>query len=275
MSVLRFIHIRRLGEVVLEDDSKPKGIYKKNCHLYKRFLLNMAGGCSLIRCKSIRRLQVISRSLALNVSPLTLTVEPSDALIDEPVAIRVSGLQRHQKMTLSALLSGGKKEFVSCAHYTADETGHVDTTVHSSQGGSYMGVEPMGLFWSMVPSMKHRRTTRLLNIDVTVPYDVTISVQSSHLDLESIQSASNTSGVIAATHVRRRYISKGVQRFPIKIGRIRGTLFVPSGDGPFPRSLTCLEVQVVCLSFGRPFSPPGISYICTGLLGIRRPSQRL
>ncbi|XP_067680427.1 bile acid-CoA:amino acid N-acyltransferase-like [Haliotis asinina] len=200
-------------------------------------MLNMAGGCSLIGCSSIRRLQVISRSLALNASPPTLTVEPADAMIDEPVTIRVSGLQRHQKMTLSAVLSGAGKEFVSCAHYTADETGQVNTTVHTSQGGSFMGVEPMGLFWSMVPSLKHRRTTRLLIKDVTIPYDVRISVFSNHLDLESIQSASIKAGEIAATHITRRYLKNGVQRFPIKTGRIRGTLFIPSGDGPFPAVL--------------------------------------
>ncbi|XP_071080463.1 bile acid-CoA:amino acid N-acyltransferase-like isoform X2 [Haliotis cracherodii] len=202
-----------------------------------RAMLNMADGSKLFHCKSIRRLQVISRALSLNTSPPTLIVEPTDALVDEPVSIRVSGLQRHQKITLSALLRGAGKEFVSCAHYTADENGHVDTTVQSSEGGSFNGVEPMGLFWAMVPSVKHRRTTRLLNKDITVPYYVTISVQSSHMDLKSIQATSGTSGVMAAADVRRWYLKKGVQRLPLRIGRIRGTLFIPLGVGPFPAVL--------------------------------------
>ncbi|XP_046359097.1 bile acid-CoA:amino acid N-acyltransferase-like [Haliotis rufescens] len=205
--------------------------------LQARAMLNMADGSKQFHCKSIRRLQVISRALSLNTSPPTLIVEPTDALVDEPVSIRVSGLQRHQKITLSALLRGAGKEFVSCAHYTADENGHVDTAVQSSEGGSFNGVEPMGLFWAMVPSVKHRRTTRLLNKDITVPYYVTISVQSSRMDLESIQATSGTSGVMAAADVRRWYLKKGVQRLPLRIGRIRGTLFIPLGVGPFPAVL--------------------------------------
>ena len=34
--------------------------------------------------------------------------------------------------------------------------------------------------------------------------------------------------------LERHMISPGVRRIPIKIGRIRGFLFIPPGDGPFP-----------------------------------------
>jgi len=29
-------------------------------------------------------------------------------------------------------------------------------------------------------------------------------------------------------------MAEGVKRFPVREGRIRGTLFIPPGDGPFP-----------------------------------------
>ncbi|XP_046359096.2 bile acid-CoA:amino acid N-acyltransferase-like [Haliotis rufescens] len=181
--------------------------------------------------QTVARLEIISRVFT------TLTVEPLSALVDEPVSIRVSGLQRRQKITLSALLMGEGKEFVSCAHYTADQAGDVDTTVQSSEGGSFCGVEPMGLFWAMVPSAKHRKATRLLKKDVTVPYDITISAHLNHVHLQSIQSTSNSSGVMATTQVKRWYLGEGVRRVPLRDERLRGTMFIPSGVGPFPAVL--------------------------------------
>ncbi|XP_046567771.1 acyl-coenzyme A thioesterase 2, mitochondrial-like [Haliotis rubra] len=76
------------------------------------------------------------------------------------------------------------------------------------------GVEPIGLFWAMVPSAKHRKPTRLLKKDVTVPFDITISAWLNHVHLKSIGSSSNSPGVIAATQVKRWYLQEGVQRIP-------------------------------------------------------------
>ncbi|XP_046372726.2 acyl-coenzyme A amino acid N-acyltransferase 1-like [Haliotis rufescens] len=194
--------------------------------------------CHSIRAYTspVRRLHVIGRALSSHTSSPTLLVEPSDALIDEPLTIRVSGLKLHQKITLSAFLRAEGKEFVSCAHYTADDAGCVDTAVHSSGGGSFYGVEPMGLLWSMTPS-KDKGAKRLLIKDVTRPYDVTMSVHADHMDLEAIKSANNISTVLDTQHVRRWYLRNGVQRIPVRKGRLRGTLFIPSGVAPYPAVL--------------------------------------
>ncbi|XP_046567120.1 acyl-coenzyme A amino acid N-acyltransferase 1-like isoform X2 [Haliotis rubra] len=182
-----------------------------------------------------RRLHVIGRALSRNNFSPTLLVEPSDALIDEPLSVRVSGLQLHQKITLSAVLRGEGKEFASCAHYTADDAGCVDTAVQPSEGGSFNGIEPEGLLWAM--TAQNTSSKRLLIKDVTRPYDVTISVHSDHMDLKSTQSPCNTSSVLDTTHVRRGYMRDGVQRIPVRKGRLRGTLFMPLGEGPYPAVL--------------------------------------
>lgn len=90
------------------------------------------------------------------------------------------------------------------------------------------GIEPMGLLWSMTPS-KDKGAKRLLIKDVTRPYDVTMSVHADHVDLEAIKSANNISSVLDTKHVRRWYLRNGVQRIPVRKGRLRGTLFIPSG----------------------------------------------
>ncbi|XP_067681211.1 bile acid-CoA:amino acid N-acyltransferase-like [Haliotis asinina] len=195
----------------------------------------MADNSNSAYSSATQRLHVIGRALiSYNFSP-TLQVEPSDALIDEPLSVRVSGLLKHQKITLSAVLRGEGKEFASCAHYTADDAGCVDTAVQSSVGGSYTGVEPQGLLWSM--SAQKTSSKRLLIKDVTKPYDVTISVHPDHMDLQSTQSSCNTSSVLDTTHVRRGYMRDGVQRMPVRMGRLRGSLFIPLGEGPFPAIL--------------------------------------
>ena len=40
--------------------------------------------------------------------------------------------------------------------------------------------------------------------------------------------------------VTRHLLQPGVTRIPIREGRVRGTLFIPEGDGPFPGTIDML-----------------------------------
>ena len=42
---------------------------------------------------------------------------------------------------------------------------------------------------------------------------------------------------MALTTFLKGYMADGVRRIPVKEGRIRGTLFLPLGNGPFPGNL--------------------------------------
>jgi len=77
-------------------------------------------------------------------------VPQKGAFVDEDVRIRLSGLAPHQNVRIHATTEDdGNRRWSSDAQFRADAHGAVDLTTHESTGGTYRGVAPMGLFWSM------------------------------------------------------------------------------------------------------------------------------
>jgi dienelactone hydrolase len=74
-----------------------------------------------------------------------LAVSPHDSLLDRPVTIRLEGVRPRERVTVSLREYGWR----SYAVYRADAHGVVDLAHAVSLGGSYTGVHPMGLFWSL------------------------------------------------------------------------------------------------------------------------------
>jgi dienelactone hydrolase len=72
-------------------------------------------------------------------------VSPHDSLLDRPVTIRLAGVRPHERVTISLRENGWRSHAV----YRADAHGVVDLARAVSLGGSYAGVHPMGLFWSL------------------------------------------------------------------------------------------------------------------------------
>ncbi|GAB5579966.1 bile acid-CoA:amino acid N-acyltransferase isoform X2 [Prionailurus iriomotensis] len=157
-----------------------------------------------------------------------LTATPASALADEPVHIRVTGLLPLQIVTLTASMKDEKGYvYQSKAFYKANEVGELDLTEAPSIGGDYVGVHPMGLFWSLKPEKVFRRLTKQ---DVmNSPFYVTLNLY----DSVYIQ-VSTTDQPRASQTVERWFSGPGVQRVQIREGRVRGALFLPPGEGPFP-----------------------------------------
>jgi dienelactone hydrolase len=77
-------------------------------------------------------------------------VPPNGAFIDEDVQIRLSGLTPHQSVRIHATTEDDEnRRWISDATFRADSHGQVDLATHEPTGGTYRGVAPMGLFWSM------------------------------------------------------------------------------------------------------------------------------
>ncbi|HEX7305689.1 acyl-CoA thioesterase/bile acid-CoA:amino acid N-acyltransferase family protein [Lentzea sp.] len=74
-----------------------------------------------------------------------ILVNPQSAPSDHPVEVRVAGLKPGQ--TIVVQLSTGDRASHAC--FEADDRGLVDLTRHAPVEGSYRGVDPMGLFWSL------------------------------------------------------------------------------------------------------------------------------
>ncbi|XP_064092764.1 acyl-coenzyme A thioesterase 1-like isoform X1 [Macrobrachium nipponense] len=163
-----------------------------------------------------------------------LSVNPLSCLHDEPVCIKVSGLKPNQDVTLHSSMKDVRNiHFMSYAHYRADGNGEVDVDVMESLGGEYEGVFPMGLFGSLAPAPNEYKYTRFFKRDVENPNLVTISVHDGHLSAETLCSSEASKPLSSVVH-ERHYMAPGVQRIPVRYGKVRGALFLPPGDGPFP-----------------------------------------
>ncbi|KAM7400118.1 hypothetical protein PAMA_004697 [Pampus argenteus] len=159
-------------------------------------------------------------------SQIRLKLLPSaKCLLDEPVQVTVAGLRSRQVVTLRARsISEKGVVFSSSATYRADGKGEIDLNKDPSLSGSYVGVEPMGLLWSMRADALHKRFQIKNSLN---PCVVKFSVLEEEGEGRILAEATN----------ERLLIGKGVTRLPVKDGNIRGVLFTPPGEGPFPAVL--------------------------------------
>ncbi|XP_067462705.1 acyl-coenzyme A thioesterase 6-like isoform X4 [Thunnus thynnus] len=190
----------------------------------------------------VKKTTVVSEEMT---SQIRLRLLPSArCLFDEPVQVKVAGLRSRQVVTMKARSTDEKGvEFSSSATYRADGSGEVDLERDPSLSGSYVGVEPMGLLWSMRADtlLKRFQKNRSLN-----PHVVKFSVHEVEWEGSVLAEATN----------ERLLIGDGVTRLPIKEGNIRGVLFTPPGEGPFPAVLdvcTFMSEKRACLLANKGF----------------------
>lgn len=153
-----------------------------------------------------------------------VTVTPSSSLADQMVQVVVSGLAPSQLVTLRAwLMDEHGERFQARAFYRSDEEGTVDAGRHAALGGNYTGVWPMGLFWFLQPDSLFKRL---------VKRDVMGSPFLFHLEVfDGICLLSGQQdNPLATCTAERWYVGPGVQRVPIREGRVRGALLLPPGE---------------------------------------------
>ncbi|XP_056149375.1 acyl-coenzyme A thioesterase 1-like isoform X1 [Lampris incognitus] len=159
-------------------------------------------------------------------SQVRLRLLPSArCLYDDPIHVKVAGLKSRQLVVLKAQSIDDKGVlFNSSAVYRADGNGEIDLERDPSLRGSYTGVEPMGLLWSLRADTMH---TKFHKSHAEKPHFVKFSV----LEEEGLGTA------LAEITNERQLLADGVSRLYVKTGNIRGVLFTPPGEGPFPAVL--------------------------------------
>nr|XP_040026570.1 acyl-coenzyme A thioesterase 1-like [Gasterosteus aculeatus aculeatus]XP_040026571.1 acyl-coenzyme A thioesterase 1-like [Gasterosteus aculeatus aculeatus]XP_040026572.1 acyl-coenzyme A thioesterase 1-like [Gasterosteus aculeatus aculeatus] len=152
-------------------------------------------------------------------------------MFDEPVQVKVAGLRSRQMVTLRARSTDEKGVvFSSSATFRADGSGQIDLERDPSLGGTYTGVEPMGLLWSMRTDALHMKFQRTKSLN---PHVVKISVH----EEEEEEERDEEGRMLAESTNERLLIGDGVIRRTVREGNIRGVLFTPAGEGPFPAVL--------------------------------------
>jgi hypothetical protein len=83
--------------------------------------------------------------------PATIVVDQLTAAIDSTVAIELRGFPPRRPVSLTATETflGGSR-WQGQATFISDDNGRIDVAHQAPVSGSYDGVSPMGLFWSMV-----------------------------------------------------------------------------------------------------------------------------
>ncbi|XP_066579563.1 peroxisomal succinyl-coenzyme A thioesterase isoform X3 [Amia ocellicauda] len=162
-----------------------------------------------------------------------ITIQPSRGLIDEKFQITVKNLLPGQAVTLHSLTQSEDSDFWEAfGHYVSDGKGTVKVAEDVSLGGSYDGLEPMGLLWSMKPAPGSRPGLRFRKKDVNTPLVMRIYVYKGHM-----RDGFNAESALACAVTERSYMAPGVRRTEISQDGVLGTLFVPPGPGPFPAVL--------------------------------------
>ncbi|XP_028305580.1 acyl-coenzyme A thioesterase 4-like [Gouania willdenowi] len=162
-----------------------------------------------------------------------LSVQPSRALVDERFVILVEKAPPGFQLSVRALHQcEDGHSWEAFGHYISDATGTVNVSQDLSLGGTYSGVEAMGLLCSLRPVPGSKPGLRMRKKDVQAPMMVTISVYQGH-QVEGFVDQVPLASVV----VERWYVAPGVRRIPITDHGLTGTLFLPPGPGPFPAVL--------------------------------------
>ncbi|XP_058487191.1 bile acid-CoA:amino acid N-acyltransferase-like [Solea solea] len=194
----------------------------------------------LIQCFTLQRRQTSLHHavgavqwMSRNRPAPLLTAAPVRAIVDEPISIKGQFLPPYSPVTLCARLYCEDGDlWEASAHYNTKADGTVNLTRDHSVGGSYLGCEPMGLFWALRPSPGEREGPRLRKKNVETPYVVHISLWDGH-----VSPSERPSTELAAVTAERWFMAPGVRRIEIRQNGIVGTLFLPPGPGPFPAML--------------------------------------
>jgi len=168
-----------------------------------------------------------------------IEVNTVDCMIDEPIHIKIKYLSPSQKITLRCETIENKYVYDSHAHYIADYDGEVDIALSPSFGGSYRGVDSMGIFWGMLPALGQMVGVKYQPKDVMNGCKFKLQVFNHFLCEENFSKIHvnvdpfKEKSPICEIFIRRRFCREGVSREEIKHGNVRAVLYKPPVDGPF------------------------------------------
>lgn len=160
----------------------------------------LACGCSVLRAQK-------------------LEITPTQALSDEVVVIRASGLQANERVTIrAALVDGAEHHWSSEAEFLTDAQGVVDVSRQAPVKGSYNEASAMGLVWSMKPEDKNA-------MQYSPPHDLGTQIIQFQL--------LNDGKPVSSAQFEQRKVAEGIRQIKVQ-GELHGVFFVPGGNGPYP-----------------------------------------
>jgi dienelactone hydrolase len=169
-----------------------------------------------------------------------ISVSPATALLDAPVSVTISGLAPRSVTTVTAAATDHSGvRWSSRAQFTATATGTVSLS-QASSGGSYTGVNSMGLFELMTPTATRTEPSFAIG---DPGFTVTVS-------------ATVNSRVVATTQIRRQTgVGQGVTRHDKR----------PATDGIYAEAFWPPKVPAPTGTTG-PAAAPDVTALKAGVL---------
>ncbi len=183
------------------------------------------------RSRAALLLTLIAPAAAL-ASDLRLTITPAQRLVMADVSIVLEGSNPNGVVVIGASFTDEDgRAWSSRAEYYADSTGRVDVSSSASINGTYTGIHPDGLIWSMLPfAADELDDVQLSDRDATWPYSPTTS-ELSPITVTYEASAFTTTGarspeVVSAQHTILLK-KNSVTRSEVEDGDLRGIYMAP------------------------------------------------
>ncbi|MEO0875940.1 MAG: acyl-CoA thioesterase/BAAT N-terminal domain-containing protein, partial [Bacteroidota bacterium] len=89
-----------------------------------------------------------------------LNLQADSELYHKPIHLTASNLHPGAKMKMSLDVTDAREHnWHSEALYIVDQAGQIDLSTQPSVGGNYLGIYPMGLFWSLQSDDYHQIAT--------------------------------------------------------------------------------------------------------------------
>eukprot|EP00164_Ancoracysta_twista_P001045 GFYU01001363.1.p1 GENE.GFYU01001363.1~~GFYU01001363.1.p1 ORF type:complete len:454 (-),score=61.74 GFYU01001363.1:72-1433(-) len=155
---------------------------------------------------------------------MRLDLSATTALWDELIDVRVLDAPPGATVTIRCNIANDERKgrYSSTNSFLANNNGVVDLGKTKPITGDYRGVVPMGIFESLVPEPGQKPGLRFLkrNVMESVDHEITVECEGQ----QPVQCV-----------VHRYFAAKGVRRVQIRhINGLRGAMFFPPGEGPFP-----------------------------------------
>jgi dienelactone hydrolase len=150
----------------------------------------------------------------------TLRVAPDRPLLDTALDIRVTGAPARGRVTVHARQADAwGRSWASRAVFTADEAGEVALVRDAPVDGTYAGVDPMGLVWSM--RLADPAPTRSGPPDPLAPSVLELSAEVGGVRVDDVT-------------VTRRRVTDGLVRADVADGGLVGVLWRPDDGAVHP-----------------------------------------
>jgi len=168
-----------------------------------------------------------------------IEVDNEDCMVDDHIGIKIKYLSPSQKITLRCETIENNFVYDSQAHFIADYNGEIDLALSPSFGGSYKGIDSMGIFWSMLPSLGQMIGLKYQPKDVKNGCKFKLQIFNNFLTEGNFRKQHVTAdqlkvkSPLCEIFIRRRFCKEGVTREEIQHGNVRAVLYKPPGVGPF------------------------------------------